>query len=557
MRVCRHLIIIIIGLLLWWAGAWAQTPRPDASFTIFFRQAPVGNEQVTLSRRPDGFVITASGRFGAPLNFVARRMEMRYDTAWRPQELVIEATQANQPTSLRTTFAGSSATSELRLAGEMTRETDQISADTVVLHTSFFGTYEALAARLASVQVGGTVPVYMAPQSEIPARLDAISTERVQTAKRIVEAKRYRLTLLSPGAPIAAEVWAESDTNRLLRITMPNASLDVVREDFAAVSARRVVVTHPGDEDVRVLASGFNLAGTLTKPAAAAAPSAAPGARARTVTRSPAVVLVPGSGVQDRDLMLGDVPVFGQLAGALADAGYVVLRYDKRGIGQSGGRVETTTFADYAEDLRAVVRFLAKRKDVDERRIAVAGHDEGGWITLLAASREKKVAAAVLLASPGTSGVELVLEQQRATLERMNIPEAERQAKVDLQRKINDAVLSGKGWEYIPPEIREQADSAWFQSFLAFDPAKVMGRVRQPVLIVHGERDVHLSPQHADKLAALAAARKKALPAEVAKLPQVDHQLLPANGGQPPKSVSPEVVSTITKWLDKWLAPRQ
>ena len=70
-----------------------------------------------------------------------------------------------------------------------------------------------------------------------------------------------------------------------------------------------------------------------------------------------------------------------------------MLRYDKRGVGQSGGRPEAATLADYAEDLRAAVRFLGGRKDVDRRRIAVVGYGEGGPVALIAASKEDRIAA--------------------------------------------------------------------------------------------------------------------------------------------------------------------
>ena len=84
----------------------------------------------------------------------------------------------------------------------------------------------------------------------------------------------------------------------------------------------------------------------------------------------------------DRDSVVSGVPIFGEIAGALADAGYIVVRYDKRGIGQSGGRAEAATLADYADDVRAAVKLLADRKDVDPKRIAVIGHSEGGIVAL-------------------------------------------------------------------------------------------------------------------------------------------------------------------------------
>ena len=106
-------------------------------------------------------------------------------------------------------------------------------------------------------------------------------------------------------------------------------------------------------------------------------------------------------------------------AGALADAGSMVVRYDKRGIGQSGGRAESASLNDYAEDVRAAIKMLENRKDVDLKRIAVVGHSEGGLVALIAASKEKKIAAVGLIATPGITGADIVLAQQQRLLNRM------------------------------------------------------------------------------------------------------------------------------------------
>ena len=104
-------------------------------------------------------------------------------------------------------------------------------------------------------------------------------------------------------------------------------------------------------------------------------------------------MLVGGSGLTDRDETISGIPIFGQLANALADAGYLVLRYDKRAVGQSGGRAEAATLADFADDLRAAVRFHQHRKDVDRRRLAVVGHSEGGAVVLAGGRSENRIAA--------------------------------------------------------------------------------------------------------------------------------------------------------------------
>ena len=110
---------------------------------------------------------------------------------------------------------------------------------------------------------------------------------------------------------------------------------------------------------------------------------------------------------------------------------------------------------------------------MDSDRIAVLGHNEGAWTALLAASRERRIAAIIAVAAPSTTGSERVLERQRQVLEQLNLPAAERTAKIELQTRINAATTTGRGWEGIPADMRKQADTPWFQSFLRFDPARV------------------------------------------------------------------------------------
>ncbi len=136
-------------------------------------------------------------------------------------------------------------------------------------------------------------------------------------------------------------------------------------------------------------------------------------------------------------------------------------------------------------------------------------------VALLAAARDKRIAKLVLIAAPGKPGSDLILDQQRHALDLMKLPEAEREAKIELQKKIQAAVVAEKGWEGVPPELRAQADTAWFRSLLMFDPAKVMPGVRQPMLIVQGDRDTQVTPDNAEALAALARARKKGGAVEV------------------------------------------
>ena len=234
----------------------------------------------------------------------------------------------------------------------------------------------------------------------------------------MIDVRTYALTFQNPGNPLEAIVWTD-ETGRLLKFEVPAQALIFVREDLASVATRALVVSRDGDLSVRIPGNGFNLAGTLSQPSGPAAGRirrALPGdrARRRVGARSIATRWSPVSRCS------------ALLATPLADAGYYVLRYDKRGVGQSGGRAETATLQDFAEDVRAVVSFLRKRKDVDPDRIVLFGHSEGGLVALLAASRDEDLAGVVLAAAPSGPGGELVLEQQQYLLGKMNLPDAER-----------------------------------------------------------------------------------------------------------------------------------
>jgi pimeloyl-ACP methyl ester carboxylesterase len=380
--------------------------------------------------------------------------------------------------------------------------------------------------------------------------LDEVLHERVQTASRAFGVRRHRITFRNPGGPLAAEVETE-ENGALVRVVLPAAQVHVARDDVASVAARQQRFFREGDEDVRIPASGFSLAATISRPRTLPPPP-----RGRKVTPLPAIVLVPGSGPMDRDAIVAGVPIFGELAAGLADAGFLVVRYDKRGVGQSGGREEAATLADYAEDVLATLRWLRNRDDVDERALTVIGHSEGGWVALTAASRERRIARVGLLATPGTTGAALVLEQQAAALAKATLSEEERLERVALQQTIHAALLEGGSWDGVPDDLRRQAESPWFASFLAFDPAEVMRKVRQPIFILAGALDRQVAPHHAEALATMARARKDGGEVTMVVVPGVNHLLAPATTGEvdeyatlTERHVSEAVVSALVEWV--------
>ena len=550
-----HLNGVGAALLLLAAPALAQAPATAAPaeigatpYLVFFNSRPVGREDVQVVRTPDGWLIRGTSRLGPPIDVTTRSGEVRYDADWKPQSLSTDSIVRGQDVSVKTTFSGGKATNTVSVQGSPQTKVDDVSADPVVLPNTFLGSYTALARRLQGKTVGAELRAYIAPQVEVTMRVTGVSLERIDTPKGSIAATRLSVTFNNPppAGDLAVNVWIDGDGS-LLRMNIPAQTVEMAREDIASAATRTSTFTAPGDESVTIPSVGFNLAATISKP--------------KSATPAPAVVLIGGSGPTDRDETVAGIPVFGQIARDLVNAGFFVVRYDKRGVGQSGGRAESVTIADYAEDARQVVLWLQDRKDVDKDRIALVGHSEGALVAMVTAGRERgKVDAMVLIAGPSTSGNEIVLEQQKYLLSKMPIDEAQRAEKIALQQKINTAVIKGEGWNDIPVAARRVADTPWFHSFLTFDPEKAMNDTRQPVLIVQGELDVQVPPYHADKLAAFARARKgDKPPVEVVKIPGVNHLLVPAKTGDvaeystlgPDAKVAPEVTSAIATFLSK------
>lgn len=257
-------------------------------------------------------------------------------------------------------------------------------------------------------------------------------------------------------------------------------------------------------------ADSIALAGTLTLPPHG--------------SHVPAVVLVTGSGPQDRNETLFGYQPFAAIADTLTRAGIAVLRYDDRGVGQSGGHFVSATTTDFATDAHAAIRYLATRPEVNPRSIGIIGHSEGALVaSILADQHPDEVAFIILLAGPGLTGEEIVVEQLRSNLT-PSMPkraEAERaiQKNIELVRATAAGTLTSEQLESQLQELynltkplygeatmpvseeqfvatsKEQFTSPWYQQFIRLDPSAYLSQVSCPILVLFGELDSQVRPQ--------------------------------------------------------------
>lgn len=275
------------------------------------------------------------------------------------------------------------------------------------------------------------------------------------------------------------------------------------------------MITHDADVVIAV-DSSTSLGGTLSWPVVS---EAAPASVGRALV--PAVLLIAGSGPQDRDGARAELPGYApwrDFGAALVAAGFAVLRVDDRGTGASRGRFAGATTDDFARDAAACVAWLRRQSGIDSTRIALVGHSEGAVVALLTAAADPGVRALVLLGAPSRSGREIARWQRQALVssDLARWPSTERRA-----------VLAAAESEAEQMAARDP----WLRRWFALDPRAVAAQVRQPTLLLHGDTDRQVPPEQADELAAVLRAAGAVV--AVQHVRDTDHLLLPDHDGDP------------------------
>jgi fermentation-respiration switch protein FrsA (DUF1100 family) len=248
----------------------------------------------------------------------------------------------------------------------------------------------------------------------------------------------------------------------------------------------------------------ITLAGTLTQP--------------ESGDNFASVILISGSGPQNRDEELMGHKPFLVLSDYLTRNGIAVLRFDDRGTGESTGKFASATSADLATDVEAAVQYLKTRKEIDQTKIGLAGHSEGGIIAPMVAGRSEDVAFIILMAGTGIPGDQLLLLQQRLLGKASGMTDNQLDANDVISSKAFEIIKNSKSPErdlsdymsetyrslpknQIPNGMTEsdfvnaqvnQMTSPWMKYFIQYNPVPTLEKVSCPVLAINGSKDLQV-----------------------------------------------------------------
>jgi len=316
--------------------------------------------------------------------------------------------------------------------------------------------------------------------------------------------------------------------------------------------------------------ANINLAGTLTTP--------------KGEGPFPGIVLVSGSGPQDRDQTFMGHKTFLVLADHLTKSGIAVLRFDDRGFAESTGDFSSATSLDFASDVQAAVDLLVKHPRIDASKIGLIGHSEGGLIAPIVASQSDDVAFITLMAGPGVSGNEIAIEQIETILSVNGLSEKAAKAGSNITRQLNEAIITHKdlinfealltktyanAWSLLAKPIQTELkqvgggsisnarikslSSAWNQYFLIHQPEMYLSKLSIPVMAIHGNKDKQMIA--AVNLQAIKAALTPSPKHLVLEMDGLNHLFQTANTGlmseysKITETVAPHVLDEISTWV--------
>jgi pimeloyl-ACP methyl ester carboxylesterase len=363
---------------------------------------------------------------------------------------------------------------------------------------------------------------------------------------------------LDPGKNTLSGKWSQAGAEQDLEFKRSDEPLPLLRPQNPSPP----YPYREGTVSFSNASANVQLAGTLTLP--------------KGTGPFPAVILIAGSGPHDRDETVEGHKPFLVLADFLTRKGIAVLRYDKRGIGNSTGSVDQATTLDFAADAQAAIAYLKSRNEIDPKKLGLIGHSEGAMIAPYVANHSPDITWVVLLAAPATNGEATLINQSALIGEVGGLSGPQLLASLTFDREAYDvvrkekdpAVMTKKVQQLVkdsgldaalPPAALEtqlrMLSSPWFRFFLDYDPLPTLQSLKTPTLALYGHKDLQVPPKFNLELTKKALTDAGNKDFDVRELPELNHLFQHAYSGSPTEyaaieeTFAPDALLMISDWI--------
>jgi len=539
-------ILLSAGALLWWAPAGAQDARAgEETFRIQVGTMISGSESFHIRKTEGGFTVTGRARMQRPGAPMEMNHEQELDAQWRPIRYKLEAAggprQVIEAARTDTGFR-----MQVDVGGKARQQNAEARDGTVVLDNMVVSHYQVLLNMVAGT-AAGKIPLWLL----VPQRLAAVAGtltaagDAVGTLEgRAIRLRKYSLEI----AAILVEIWAERDSHRLMRVTVPLQQVEMAREGFVLddePAATEAAAPSYREEDAGFSSGGLEIPGTLCMPA-------------RSSGAVPGVVLVAGSGPNDRDETIGPNKPFRDIARGLADRGIAVLRYDKRTFAfrekmDAKTVASMTVQEEVIDDAVAALSYLRSLEGVDPGKVFLLGHSLGASLAPFIADGAGPVRGVILMAPAARPLDELIYDQARTQMKLQGQPESAIEAAVGKLRTAFAGVRSG---ELPDSAVVFYASARYWRDLFSRDTVAALGRLEQPALLLQGGKDIQVTGLEFELVRkAFSGSHPGRLEAHL--FPDLNHLFMKVEGAATgaeygrPGRVTPEVIQTIASWIDK------
>ena len=533
--------VLSIVLMFGGAAVYGQTEK----FSIRVGRGGLsGVEEYTIAPDVSGYRLTGKIRLQRSAGTQELSHEEVLGNDWAFISYKLDASVAGQLQTIRAHREGSEVRIQATAAGRTLAKAVAFDSSTVLLDNLVGSHYQVLLNRIHGASAAPQNWSVVVPQAmaAVPGKLSAGGAlEPALLHGRSLQVRKYTLEL----ANVLVELWAETGSNRFMRLRVPVQDVEIARDGFgltSAAAAGSAAPSHHEEREVTFSSAGLSFPATLTIPASR------PG-------KVPAVVLVHGSGPHDRDESIGPNKPFRDLAAGLSAAGIATLRYDKRTFafrGKTDLRAITLD-GEVIDDAVAALEYLRTQPGIDPGRVYVLGHSLGGTAAPMIAARVPWLRGVVLMAAAVRPLDELIFEQTARGLELANTSSDEIKTRVDGLKAQFRRVRTGEAPD---DEMVFFAPARYWRDLFGRDPLKAVRELRVPVLVLQGGKDIQVGKADYDLIVGALSGR----PADAREFhwfPTLNHLMMQVEGDPTGAeygragAVAPEVISAVSAWIGK------